>query len=318
MEALAALVMSFGVFVAGLIARFALVLLALAMLLTIPGVVILAGVWVYEALRRTVIGVTCVDGLLWRRDLYYTPGHTWVSRAGATLRVGLDDLAQRVLFDTQTVELPRPGAQVHEGEVATLVTCGNKRAQIVSPVDGVVTAVNEAVSRDPSVIHRDPYARGWLFAVAPVNSRYARLLRGDMARKWFGSEGSRLAQFLEHNLGVAAADGGEFLFPAPSLLSDQQWAALTEAFLGPGKAEVEAASGDGGTLEEEKGGRFPRPLVPLVAVISAVAGGLYVILLPVIGFALLLGFSSLWAWQGLRHGVYRLGGPLLRHRPPAE
>jgi hypothetical protein len=64
---------------------------------------------------------------------------------------------------------------------------------------------------------------------------YMRLLYGERARSWLREEGARLAQFLETELGVAAADGGEFLFPAPSFLSDAQWEALTGAFLKAGR-----------------------------------------------------------------------------------
>jgi hypothetical protein len=39
---------------------------------------------------------------------------------------------------------------------------------------------------------------------------------------------------LEHGLAVAAADGGEPIAPAPALLDDQQWVALTSGFLAGG------------------------------------------------------------------------------------
>lgn len=224
-----------AVFLVGLLARFALLLLFVAAL-TIPVLLIVMGLKGFGILRRKALGITRVDGLYWRPDLYYAPGHTWVKRHGTrTLRVGLDDLAQRLLLGARAVRLPRPGVEVREGEVAAEITCGNKRAGIASPVDGIVTDVNEVVDRDPSVIHRDPYARGWLFAVSRANSLYTRLRRGEPARNWLREEGARLAQFLERDLGVAAADGGEFLLPAPSLLSDAQWEALTRAFLKTGR-----------------------------------------------------------------------------------
>ena len=235
MEYLLATLTSLGVFLLGLLARFALLLLVLAVL-AIPVFLVLVGIRGYGVLRQRALGLTRVDGLFWRPGLYYAPGHTWVKLEGArALRVGLDDLAQRLLSGVRAVELPRSGAEVQEGAVAAVITCGNKRAAIASPVDGTVTAANEVVGRDPSVIQRDPYARGWLFAVAPANSRYTRFCRGEPARSWLREEGARLAQFLERNLGLAAADGGEFLFPAPSLLSDEQWEALTRAFLKTGQ-----------------------------------------------------------------------------------
>ncbi len=224
-----------GVFVAGLLARFALLLLVLA-ILAVPAFLVLLAIRGYGLARGRAIGLTRVDGLYWRPDLYYASGHTWIKRHWAgTLRVGVDDLAQRLLSGARIIGLPRPGTEVRAGEVATVVTCGDKRAMIASPVNGIVTAVNQAVARDPSVIRRDPYGRGWLFAVAPADLPFMSLLYGERARGWLREEGARLAQFLETELGVAAADGGEFLFPAPSFLSDTQWEALTGAFLKAGR-----------------------------------------------------------------------------------
>ena len=182
MEALMATLASFGVFVVGMLARFALLPLAL-LLLAVPILVVVMGVRGVGMLWQRAIGLVGVDGLWWKPGFYYTPGHTWINRQGAALQVGLDDLAQRVLVGAQAIVLPRPGEEVREGEVATLVACGNKHAEIASPVDGVVTAVNEAVCRDPSVMHRDPYVRGWLYAVTPNNSRYTRLPRGGATRQ---------------------------------------------------------------------------------------------------------------------------------------
>lgn len=224
---------SIGVFVAGLLARLALLLVVLA-ILAIPAVLIVMVINGYALARRSALGVSRVDGLDGKRDLYYAPGHTWVKWQGArALRVGVDDLARRLLSGARSVELPRVGTVLREGEVASVIACGNKRAQIASPVEGVVTAVNRSLGRDPSLLQRDPYARGWLFAVAPTGERLAGLRRGELARSWLRDEGLRLTRLLERDLGVATADGGEFLFPAPSLLSDAQWEALTRAFLQP-------------------------------------------------------------------------------------
>ncbi len=224
-----------AVFIVGLLARFALLCLFVAAL-AIPVLLIIMGVKGFGILRQRALGIRRVDGLYWRPDLYYAPGHTWVKRHGTrTLRVGVDDLAQRLLSGIRAVRLPQPGTEVRKGEVAAEITCGNKRAEITSPVDGIVTAINDVVGRDPSIIHRDPYARGWLFAVSRANSLYTRLRRGEPARNWLREEGARLAQFLEWNLGIAAADGGKFLFPAPSLLSEEQWEGLTRAFFKTGR-----------------------------------------------------------------------------------
>jgi glycine cleavage system H lipoate-binding protein len=222
---------SIGVLVVGLLIRFGILLLVLAVLAVIffIGLGLVRG---FGAAWQTLAGLSAIEGLWWRRGLYYAPGHTWVRWQGArALRVGLDDLAQRLLPSVSAVTLPAPGARLGEGQVASEIMCGEKRARIVSPVEGTVTAVNPEVAKDPSLIHRDPYRRGWLFTVDAADTRYTRLPYGNEARNWFRDEAVRLAHFLERELGVAAADGGELLAPGPAFLRSEQWDALTSEFL---------------------------------------------------------------------------------------
>lgn len=37
-------------------------------------------------------------------------------------------------------------------------------SELFSPVSGTVASVNPALARDPSLVNRDPYGEGWLFA----------------------------------------------------------------------------------------------------------------------------------------------------------
>lgn len=242
MEHIAAVLGSIAVFVGGLLVRVGMLLVFLAVV-AIPVFLVLMAGRGFGILRRRALGVAHVDGLLWRRDLHYAPGHTWVRRKGTGLLVGLDDLAQRLLHGICAVELPCPGAEVREGKVATVVTCGRKHASIASPVDGVVTEVNEALGRDPTLIRRDPYVRGWLFKVAPANAHYTSLPRGTTARSWLMGEAHRLRRLLESGLGVATADGGEFRYPPSALLGEKGWEALTRAFFKTEQGEPEGADG---------------------------------------------------------------------------
>jgi hypothetical protein len=67
--------------------------------------------------------------------------------------------------------------------------------------------------------------------VQPEDTSYATLPRGDESRAWFSREAIRLSQFFEHQLGMAAADGGELVAPGPSLLTESQWEEMTQHFL---------------------------------------------------------------------------------------
>jgi glycine cleavage system H lipoate-binding protein len=220
-----------GVFLLFLAARFALLLVVLAAL----AVVFMAGLGVVRSvqrIRRRSLGVKRVGGLLWRNGVYYSPGHAWLQWKGErTVRVGLDDLAQHLFSKITEVVLPEAGQTIQAGQPVAAVKAGRRRALIPSPVEGKVVAINRRLLRNPSLLHTDPYASGWLYAVEPAEAGYTRLPYGEPSRKWFDAEARRFSTYIEHELGVAAADGGELVAPGPTLLSDAQWQTMTAHFL---------------------------------------------------------------------------------------
>lgn len=230
MNALLGILESAGIFIAGIVVRFgilAVVLVGLTALFLLGlGVVRLAAL-----LRRRVLGLGVADGLSWKRTAYYAPGHTWVETAGAGVRVGFDDLAQRVLGELTRIVLPKPGVQVKEGERLAEIVCGSRRAVVPSPVTGTVISTNDAAALAPAILHRDPYRRGWLVNVAPADTAYTRLLWGAPASRWLREESARWRHSLEEQLQFHAADGGELAAPGASLLDEQQWQALMKDFL---------------------------------------------------------------------------------------
>ena len=220
-----------AIFLAGIIVR-ALVFVAILALLALPILLVLGGVESLATLRRWALGITRVGPMSWRPGVYYAPGHTWVEPATVRgVKVGLDDLAQRLLPSPLRISLPAIGTRVRRGQPVTTFKADGQETRIPSPVTGTVTAVNARVRRDPSLLHRDPYVRGWLFQVSPSEPDYLRLPRGDDARRWFSDERVRLERMLEHELGYAMADGGELVLPAHKLLHTGQWQRVTEAFL---------------------------------------------------------------------------------------
>jgi glycine cleavage system H lipoate-binding protein len=231
MQAITNALQTIGIFLLYLVARFAVLLVVMAVL-TVIFVAGLAVVRLAERARRHAMGLSRIDGLMWRSGIYFAPGHAWLqAREAGALRIGLDDLAQHVLARITEVILPEPGQFVRAGETAAVIRCGKRCAVIPAPVAGRVMAINRRVVSHPARLHNDPYGRGWLYAVKPEDTAYARLPYGHDSRAWFSREAVRLSQFFEHQLGTAAADGGELVAPAPSLLTEAQWAEMTKSFL---------------------------------------------------------------------------------------
>lgn len=186
----------------------------------------------FKALRKKQLGIEDVGGLELATTLRYAPAHSWLSEAsGGLLRMGLDGIAHKILAGVTRVELPAPGTRFEKGQTLATIECGEKRCKIAAPVSGTVTGVNAALAEDPKWILREPYMKGWLFSVRPDGADYQKLPTGNDARTWFRAESHRLSGFFDHELGLAAADGGELVAPPATLLPTDKWNRLTDSFL---------------------------------------------------------------------------------------
>lgn len=223
---------SAGVFVAGLVARIG-IFLAMAAVLVVPALALAGAIGWAAARRRRALGLRRVGGLVYRPGVRYAPGHTWLERRHDrdAVEVGLDDLALRLLPSVTAVELPRAGTSVARGEPIAHLHGGGRAVAIPAPVPGVVVGVNAAVVRDPGLVKRDGYGRGWLVALAPAGPAWEDLPSGPDAEAFLRGESVRLSRFLEQRLGFAAADGGELVSPAPWLVGEDGWRALVAEFL---------------------------------------------------------------------------------------
>lgn len=180
---------------------------------------------------RWLLGLQEVRGFLLHPRLFYHPGHTWVMPEGnGTVRIGIDDFGRRLIDGICNVSLPAKGSQLTEGELAVQLHCGGRKVRLVSPVDGVVTAVNKPLTKDGAVLERDPYGKGWLFTAKVSDQKFMDFPTGAAAMEWLMREIGRLSVFLHADLGVTAADGGELISKPPLMLSDEQWENLIRTF----------------------------------------------------------------------------------------
>ncbi|MGE5190719.1 MAG: glycine cleavage system protein H [Gemmatimonadota bacterium] len=124
------------------------------------------------------------------RDRRYAKAHVW-AQAGSDgdVRVGFTHVPCAFLGDVVHVELPAPGTDVLAGEPIGLVESSSAVCELLSPLTGIVVAVNDALEVSPDRITADPYGDGWLFALRPSDptgadalldaDAYARLAADD-------------------------------------------------------------------------------------------------------------------------------------------
>lgn len=118
-------------------------------------------------------------------ELRYTEEHEWVdTRPGEKVRVGITEYAQDQLGDVVFVELPEVGTTVSAGDGFGEVESTKSVSELFAPIDGEVSAVNEAVAESPELINSDPYGEGWLIEITPSDPAAVEgLLDSDAYRK---------------------------------------------------------------------------------------------------------------------------------------
>jgi glycine cleavage system H protein len=218
-----------GAFAAGLFGRAGVFLLG-ALLIAIPA--ILLAIALGQVSRFRARRVARSGRFAWRRSSFHAPNHTWIaSRGPAELLLGIDDLARELLPSVTSVELPRPGMVVRRGEPIAVLHAGRRSVRIEAPLSGMVVKPNARVTGDPGLVKRDPYGEGWLFSLTPADTSYMRFPSEQEAAAWFKREAERLEHFFEHELGLAAADGGALLASPMTSLGEDGWTRLTREFL---------------------------------------------------------------------------------------
>jgi glycine cleavage system H protein len=86
-------------------------------------------------------------------------------REGATFRVGITAFAQDALGDIVYVQLPEIGTAVRAGDSFGELESTKSVSDIFAPVNGTVTAINEALADQPDLVNTDPYGEGWLLDI---------------------------------------------------------------------------------------------------------------------------------------------------------
>ncbi len=99
-------------------------------------------------------------------ELKYTQDHEWISVDGDIATVGITAYAADALGDVVFVELPEVGGSLTTGTVVGEIESTKSVGELFAPVNGTVTAVNDAVVSNPELVNRDPFGEGWLIKVA--------------------------------------------------------------------------------------------------------------------------------------------------------
>ena len=102
-------------------------------------------------------------------DLKYAEDHEWSRMEDGEVTIGICDYAQDQLGDVVFVELPEVGDSFDRGQEFGTVESVKAVSELVIPLSGEVTAVNENLEDTPELVNSEPYTGGWMLKIKLAN-----------------------------------------------------------------------------------------------------------------------------------------------------
>lgn len=184
-----------------------------------------------EPLSQVIPAV--VAGFLVPENVRYHAGHTWaLGESRELVRVGMDDFASKLVGKISSISLPQRGRWVRQGQKIWTIFRDGKSVDMVSPIEGTIADVNDAVAKNPELARKDPYGEGWLVTVQAPDSKlnFRNLLSGTLARLWTEAAAMQLRHKMPAFAGALAQDGGVAVDDLTAHLPEEDWATLTREF----------------------------------------------------------------------------------------
>jgi len=98
-------------------------------------------------------------------ELSYHEEHDWARIEGDIATFGITWYAQDQLGEVVFFDPPEVGKTLRKGDPYAEVESVKAVSDVIAPLSGEITEVNEALSSAPEAINEDPYDSGWMVKV---------------------------------------------------------------------------------------------------------------------------------------------------------
>ena len=98
-------------------------------------------------------------------DLKYHPEHDWARIDGENATFGITWYAQDQLGEVVFFDPPAVGTTIDKDAPYAEVESVKAVSDVIAPLSGEITEVNEALKDSPEQVNEDPYGEGWLVKV---------------------------------------------------------------------------------------------------------------------------------------------------------
>ena len=167
--------------------------------------------------------------------LRFHQGHAWALGESPNLvRAGIDDFAAKLIGEAEAVNLPQRGQWIRQGQKVWSFRVNGELVEMVSPIEGTVSDINDEVVRHPETLTADPYGNSWLMKVESPDAKtnFRNLLGGTMARNLVADSARKLAAYIPATNGnlALAQDGGKAHAEIAKMVPAEKYAEITKEF----------------------------------------------------------------------------------------
>ena len=115
----------------------------------------------------------------------FTEQHEWLKPEGDEIVVGITEHAANELGDIVFIELPEEGTTVSKDDEIVVIESVKAASDIMAPVDGEITEVNDAIVDEPGKVNEDPMGDAWFFKIKPSDPSQMDELMDEAAYQQF-------------------------------------------------------------------------------------------------------------------------------------
>jgi CheY-like chemotaxis protein/glycine cleavage system H lipoate-binding protein len=116
--------------------------------------------------HMSAVGHTGADEFAIPGGVFIATGHTWAAMfEDGTVRIGLDDLARKLLGTVDGIEFPNLGMTIAAGQPLFTVTQGTRRVPFLSPVSGKVLENNSGLGKHLDALETTSYGENWICVI---------------------------------------------------------------------------------------------------------------------------------------------------------
>ncbi len=172
--------------------------------------------------------------------VFISEGHCWARmEEDGTVKVGMDDFAQKLIGPIDAIEPPNLGMMIKKGQTIFSVKQGYRSIPFKAPVSGQVARVNTALKGDLEVLEGHPYDRSWVCVIDADNLdiELPELKIGKSAVSFYQDQLENVRAYLKprggngHDGSAHSAEDLDHLGTMAEL-TDKQWDEMARQFFG--------------------------------------------------------------------------------------